>query len=315
MTIEKKYERSVIKLGNSMAMTFPREWFKTTNLKEHSKIFIYPINDNTLILNTIEKKKKKLILKIDGCKWYVELIKQLIISAFRLNVDKLYLKYNDRNYKRLYIILTELQRQLIGLDFQNLNTSQKFCIKFLVDSSKITLREVLLDLMNLCEIFIKKIFEDKNENNYDILMEEYLRRYHLGTRIIVYSISQNHYINNNLNSSTIQFLTDQVALLQLKEFIYNTLKLKELPKNLIIKYSEFLKKFPKFLTDLIKNYNEIDLQTIQHIGENLVNLRFEFDELLVEMNIEKLQLKSIIECYFKIIEDFISIYLNKALDE
>ena len=314
MTLEKKYERSIIKLGNSMAITFPREWFKITNLKEHSKIFIYPVNDNTLILNTIEEKEKEQILKIDGSKWAVELIKQSIISAFKLNIDKLHLKYNDKNYEKIYILLTELQRQIIGLEFQNLNASQKFCIKFLVDSSKTTLKEVLLDLINLSDVFIKKICEDESENNYELLMEEFNRRHYLGTRIIIYRMVQNHFVNDNLNFSTIQFLIDRVALLYLEEFIYNTLKLKELPKNFIMKYSDFLKKFPRFLYDLINNYDEMDLYTIQQIEENLKNLRVELNELLIDVNIEELQLKSIIEYYFKITEDFVSIQLNKALE-
>jgi len=40
----------------------------------------------------------------------------------------------------------------------------------------------------------------------------------------------------------------------------------------------------------------------------------QLNELLIDVNIEELQLKSIIEYYFKITEDFVSIQLNKALE-
>ena len=54
--LKDKYVRRVIKLGNSYAMTFPQDWATQSELKEKTEIFLFPLDEKTLVIKSQEKK-------------------------------------------------------------------------------------------------------------------------------------------------------------------------------------------------------------------------------------------------------------------
>ena len=64
--MKSKYKRSIIKLGNSKAITFPQEWTEIAKLKEKSEITLYPIDSKTLIIHAQEDKDQKKVYRLDS---------------------------------------------------------------------------------------------------------------------------------------------------------------------------------------------------------------------------------------------------------
>ncbi|MBD3337550.1 MAG: hypothetical protein GF353_00485, partial [Candidatus Lokiarchaeota archaeon] len=134
MTLKEKYQRSLIKLGNSIAITFPQEWTKGADLKEKSEITLYPIDEKSLLVRSSEKENEKVkrIYHMDGIKKPLRLIRQAILSAFKLNVDEIHLKYNNKIKEEIYELLIDLRREIIGIDFKDVPEYNEFHINFLI---------------------------------------------------------------------------------------------------------------------------------------------------------------------------------------
>ena len=118
--LKDKYVRRVIKLGNSYAMTFPQDWANQSELKEKTEVFLYPLDDKTLVIKSQEKKGEKTYFNIDGKKWPIKLIRQALIAAFKLGVDEIFVSYNSQKLIEFNELFVELRREIIGLDFKNL---------------------------------------------------------------------------------------------------------------------------------------------------------------------------------------------------
>ena len=58
-SLKEEYIRSIIKLGNSKAITFPQEWADRAGLEYKSEVIIYPIDDSSVVVKTMKKAKQK----------------------------------------------------------------------------------------------------------------------------------------------------------------------------------------------------------------------------------------------------------------
>ncbi|MFX0187423.1 MAG: AbrB/MazE/SpoVT family DNA-binding domain-containing protein [Candidatus Hodarchaeota archaeon] len=312
--LKNKYVRSVIKLGNSYAMTFPQEWTNQANLKEKSDISLYPIDDKSIIIRTVDKEKKT-IFNIDGNEWPVKLIKQAIISAFKLNVDEIYIKYNDDNREDIYKLIINLERETIGFDFKDNSEGQEFFINFLLDTSSKPFQDILMDLSEVFRRIIKNVIEGITKKNGDLLLAEIERKYSLGTRILITGLSDYPISKGYRNIPIIRFLGDRVILLYIRDFINEALTLKLVSNDIIKKFSEILIKIPSLLINLIKNYDNINLDSISSFQGYLIKLGMMLENIVHEKsNIEVQQVRNKIKYYLNSFQNFFDIGITRLIE-
>ncbi|MFW9897700.1 MAG: AbrB/MazE/SpoVT family DNA-binding domain-containing protein [Candidatus Thorarchaeota archaeon] len=312
--LKNKYVRSVIKLGNSYAMTFPQEWTNQANLKEKSEVTLYPIDDRSIIIRTFDKEKKT-IFNIDGNEWPVKLIKQAIISAFKLNVDEIYIKYNDDNQEDIYKLIINLERETIGFDFKDNSERKEFFINFLLDTSSKPFQDILMDLSEVFRRIIKNVIEGITKKNSELLLAEIERKYSLGTRILITGLSDYPVSEGYRNIPLIRFLGDRVMLLYIRDFINEALTLKLISNDIIKKFSEILIKIPSLLINLIKNYDNINLDSISNFQGYLSKLGMMLENFAYEeSNIEVQQVRNKIKYYLNSFQNFFDIGITRLIE-
>ena len=313
-TLKKKYKRSIIKLGNSKAITFPQEWTIRAKLDEKAEVTLYPLDDKTLIVRAHDEiGEQKTIFNIDANIWPFQLMKQAILSAFKLNIDEIYISNAEKNQEELYELLVDLRKEIIGLDFKSKDDNE-FTINFLLDSRKTDVPEVLSDLANTFKVIIKKIIEGTLKKNNEILLAEIDRKYSLGTRIIITGLSE-YPISKVRNLPIIRFLGDRVVLLYIKEFITESFCLKFISKDLISKYADVLSKIPTLLIEVITNYNNINLETILEFHEYLNNLNSMLESIKFdEKSTEEQQIRNLLTYYLNSFKNLFDIGITRLIE-
>ncbi|MGV9203936.1 MAG: AbrB/MazE/SpoVT family DNA-binding domain-containing protein, partial [Promethearchaeia archaeon] len=269
--LKKKYKRSIISLGNSKAITFPQDWTNKANLKAKSEVALYPLDDKTIVVQSADSEERKTVFKLDPSEWPTNLVRQAIISAFKLNVDEIYIKYNKQNQDELYALLIELRKEIIGLDFKILD-SQEFYVNFLLDSNKTDVPEVLSDLTHVFNSIINNLLEGTLRKNNEMLLAEIDRKYSLGTRILITGLSQYPISSGYRKLPIIRFLGDRVILLYVRDFINEALNLEHIPEEIIHKYSQILEAISELLKSVVENYQRIDLDSISAFQRELQRL-------------------------------------------
>jgi len=311
--IKNKYKRSIIKLGNSKAITFPQEWTKEADLQEKSEITLYPVDKKTLVVRVQEKSEEKIVYRIDTDKMPMKLVRQAIISAFKLNVDYIYLKYIPSNKEKLYELLIELRREIIGIDFKDVPNTNEFYINFLLDASKTTFHEVLVDLVNVFETIIKNIVKKEEDKISDLLLDEIDRKYSLGTRILVTGLAEYRISRNKF--PIIRFLGDRVVLLYVRDFINEALiNLQGIPDQIISNYSDLLLKVPNLLNALIENYNNINLESISEFQNYLIKLQDQLENTEFGTDQTKCHIKNVIQYYLNSFKNFFDIAITRMIE-
>ena len=323
--LKEKYIRNIIKLGNSKAVTFPQEWAEAADLKEKSEVSMYPINEKTIIIITKEVEEKK-ILRIDpfksGNEWPLELLNKAIISAFKLNVDEIYIKYNKNTHEKLYEVLIKLRQEIIGIDFKDATHDHEFFVTFLLDSTKTNLLEVLKDLADMFKTIIQNAIDSANKKdttinikNYDLILAEIDRKYSLGRRILITGLSRYHLSKGYRSLPIIRFLGNRVVLLYIRDFINESLRFQKLPSDIIIKYSELLTRIPELLFELIENFDNISETTISEFQEYIATLRTRLKKIDFEENYgAELQIRNIINYYLNGFDHFFDIGITRMIE-
>jgi len=314
--LKNKYVRSVIKLGNSKAITFPQDWTISANLDEKSEVSLYPLDDKTIIIRAFDKEKSKTIFRIDADAWSMNLIKQAIISAFKLNIDEIYIKYNNSTQEEeVNKLLIELRSEIIGIDFKNLNENKEFLINFLLDTSKTALPDVLSDLSNVFTTVIKNIIEGNTRKDNQLILDEIDRKYSLGRRILITGLADYPISKGYKNFPIIRFLGDRVILLYIRDFINEALTLQLISHTVIKKYSDLLERIPRLLSEIIKNYDNINLDTISEFQEYLIRMRQMLKDIkLDEANIEEQQVTNIIRYFLNSFNNFFDIGITRLIE-
>ena len=313
--LKKKYVRSIIKLGNSKAITFPQDWTEIAELEEKSEVSLYPIDQKTIVVRAAEKEKEKTKFYIEGNKWPLRLIKQAIISAFKLNTDEIFLKYTKENQDSLYKILIELQKEIIGFDFKNLSTTQEYYVHFLLDTSKTPFSDVLLDLANIFYSIIKSVIQGESKKKNELLLAEIDRKYSLGRRILITGLIEYPISKGYRNLPIIQFLGDRVVLLYIKDFINEALNLLNYTQTVIKKYSDVLQRIPDLLIELIEQFQNINLENIASFHENLTKLNQNLEKTNFEkINFEEIQIRNSIKYFLNSFQNFFDIGMTRLIE-
>ncbi|MFX1339206.1 MAG: hypothetical protein ACFFDK_11405 [Promethearchaeota archaeon] len=314
--LKNKYVRSVIKLGNSKAITFPQDWTISADLDEKSEVSLYPLDEKTIIIRAFDKEKSKTIFRIDANIWSINLVKQGVISAFKLNIDEIYIKYNDNNQEEeVNKLLIELRSEIIGIDFKNIPENSEFFVNFLLDTSKTALPEVLSDLSNVFTTVIKNIIEGNIRKDNQFILDEIDRKYSLGRRILITGLADYPISKGYKNFPIIRFLGDRVILLYIRDFINEALTLQFISNTVIKKYTELLTRIPQLLNEIIKNYDNINLDSISGFQEYLIRLREMLKDIkLNESNIEEQQVLNIIRYFLNSFNNFFDIGITRLIE-
>jgi len=313
--LKNKYVRSVIKLGNSKAITFPQDWTINAELDEKSEVSLYPLDNKTIVIRAFDKEKPKTKFIIDSNRWSIKLIKQAIIAAYKLNISEVYIKYNEKNQEELNKLLIDLRSEIIGIDFKSIIDSKEFLIHFLLDTSKIPLKEVLTDLSNVFTTVINNVIEGSGNKNNQLILDEIDRKYSLGTRILITGLSDYPISKSYSNFPTIRYLGDRVILLYIRDFINESLNLQLVSNNQIKKYSELLVRIPRLLTQIILNYDNINLDSISEFQDYLIKLTKMLENIKSdESNIEEQQVRNTIKYYLNSFENFFDIGITRLIE-
>lgn len=313
--VKDKYTRSVIKLGNSRAITFPQEWTTIANLEEKSEVNLYPIDEKSIIIRAKDDHEEKKVLRIDSKNWQNKLLRQALISAFKLNVDEIYIKYHSENEQKLYELLIESRKEIIGLDFKNLIDTKEFYVNFLLDTNKTDFPEVLMDLANVFQTIITHIIEGKDNNVNDLILAEIDRKYSLGTRILITGLSDYPFSKGHYSLPLIRFLGNRVILIYIRDFINESLYLQNLPSKLIQKYAALLSRIPNLLKNIIKNYDNITLDSISEFQEYLIELRKRLESIKFDENEgNELQIRNLISYFVNIFNNFFDIGITRLIE-
>ncbi|MEJ2277528.1 MAG: hypothetical protein P8Y70_07250 [Candidatus Lokiarchaeota archaeon] len=308
----KEYKRSVINLGNSKAITFPGEWVEKSKLKEKTEVTLFPIDEKTVVVRTGENKdENKVTYNLIANKIPLRLIRQAIVSAFKLNVDQIHLKYNEGNQEKLYEILVDLRREIIGFDFKDNKETQEYYINFLLDASKTTYKEVLEDLISDFNAVIKRVINGEG-NNLELLLDEVGRKYSLGTRILITGLSEYPFSRSSL--PVINFLGDRVVLLLIRDFIYEACDLQEVAKDILKRYENVLLKIPNLLKALIENYQDLNLNIISTFQERLANLEKLTEEIQEATQKANTPIKNIIKYYLNNFKNLFDIGITRMIE-
>jgi antitoxin component of MazEF toxin-antitoxin module len=315
LKLKKKYVRSVIKLGNSKAITFPQDWTNKADLQEKSEVNIYPLDDKTIVIRTFDKEKPKTIFRIIANLWPLKLIRQALIAAFKLGIDEILLSYDEDNFNDVNKLLIDLRSEIIGFDFKNVAENDEFLINFLLDESKTTFYEVLTDLSNVLSVIIKNILEGTSKNDYQLILDEIDRKYSLGTRILIMGLSDYPLFKHHNNLPSIRYLGDRVVLLYIRDFINEALNLRMISNDILKKYAQILPKIPNLIKDIIKNYDNINLNTISEFQEYLETLNETLENIQFDaINAEDQQVRNTIHYYLNGFKTFLDIGITRLIE-
>jgi len=310
--LKEKYERSIIKLGNSKAITFPQEWTNQAKLEEKSIVNLYPIDNKTIIVRAHDEEKQKVVFNLNPKKWPHQLIKQSILSAFKLNTDEIIIKYDEENQDFLYEMLIDLRREIIGFDFKERSSNKEFCVNFLLDTSKTHFSDVLMDLTNVFTTIINNIVSGTPNKNSSLLLDEIDRKYSLGTRILITGLSR--YPISKRKSPTIRFLGDRVVLLYIREFINQALNFHISDIKAITKFSKILISIPELLTEVIKYHNDITLDNVTEFHDYLSNLQEQLNAIKIGEDQNLIKIRDIIQYYLNSFMNFFDIGITRLIE-
>lgn len=316
--LDNKYTRSVIKLGNSKAITFPQEWVNFMNIKEGSKIFLHKIDKLTMAVRASEVDEKMKTFTFFPTDWPPELIRKTLIGAFKLNVDEVYIKYNEKNENVIFMLLTQLKKEIVGIDFRKEPENKEFKIQFLIDTSRKSIKDVIIDLINIFERIIDVCVEGNQLQNYDYLKEEIESKYSLGTRILITGLQ--NYVSINLISDTphiIQYLGHRIGILYLRDLIQKSLDITLLKNEALIKrYTKFLKRIPQFLKQIIDPYFEAErsFERKVKLQNELISLNQSLERIENKDEQFEQELRRTCEYYLKSLDNFLDIAVTRVIE-
>lgn len=313
-SLKEEYIRSIIKLGNSKAITFPQEWADRAGLEYKSEVIIYPIDDSSVVVKTMKKAKQKTILNI-GIEWPMNIIKQALISAFKLDVNEIYIKYDGKKHDKIFDLLVQLRSEMIGMDFRELEDSNQYLLYFLTDTSRKRFKDVLMELINAFKRIIDDVSKGIMKKKSEVLLAEIDRKYLLSRRILITSLAEYPLSKYYRNLPVIQYLGNRVVLLYVKDFINEALNLQNYPPPLLQKYSTLLQHIPILFIEIVTNYDTINLKTISQFYNELDDLRKRLNKMKPSDTFEEYELRNSITYFLNSFKNFFDIGITRLIEK
>lgn len=306
--------RSIIKLGNSRAITFPQafiESFKKQEDKEKEEIvgeeesenrseadkqpdeedpwkdvrvYCYKIDNDSIIIKRQRAEEQKMTLKIDTKQVPLNLLTNILKSAKKLNINQVNITYDQNNDFEVLKIIDKFGVTPTYLSEKNIVT-----IQFLKDFSNVKLKDqisgMISNFVNLAnEIFYLKEFD---ENKRGERTEIYVRAIEKNTREcirMIISKLRNYYILDEQSESTniINALGDRMLVSSIYNLALSIFGLKIYDdKELFKKYQEFIIKTTKMVYIC---FTELFLAEEKNYVKAAEEVRNELDSFIREYN-------------------------------
>jgi hypothetical protein len=202
------------------------------------------------------------------------------------------------------------------MDFKDMLDKKQFYINFLVDTSKKSIADVLSDLVNVFDTIIRRVIDGTLKENVNLMLAEIDKKYYLGVRILILGLSDYPITKGFRKMPIIRSLGDRVILLYVKDFINESLNLEHIKPEFIRKYSNLLTDIPNLLINVVKDYNNINFETISQFQDHLNRLQNDFHEIQTNTNLsnEEIQIRAIINYFLNSFQNFFDIAITRLIE-
>lgn len=205
--------RRIQLVGNrSYAISLPKEWIMSNELKNKDTLFIEQTSNNELIIkktNLESLNKKEITIQLDK----IDNINEFIVFCYVRNVDKIKILITTTDYEKL-IAIRKILSYLEGYDITKEN-EKSIEISFLFNDININLNNIMHRMIYLVKFMITSLM---NKDNITIEDTEKSvdKLYHLSKRILFSCItSQKARMENSIRSrEDIFFLKDIVKKIE-----------------------------------------------------------------------------------------------------
>ncbi|MBD3351080.1 MAG: hypothetical protein GF364_06305 [Candidatus Lokiarchaeota archaeon] len=131
---DKKYiQRNIIKLGSSLALTFPKSFFKSfkDNIKsiddyKSIKVHTYKIDPTSILIRKNKAESETQVLNVNIEKFPIELLENLLISSRKLNVNQVNIKYKEEDYEKVLETINKFGPPIHSSNIMTIDLSRNY---------------------------------------------------------------------------------------------------------------------------------------------------------------------------------------------
>lgn len=335
----KKYiQRNIIKLGSSLAVTFPKEFFKSFRMDDKDDdegfknivVHAYKVDPNSILIKKYKADLEQQRLDIDTNSFPIELLENLLISARKLNVNEINIYYQEKDYDKCLEIVNKFgspvhSENKMTLDLSKIYKEFKFSdqvmgmiknfskiIDHIMDEGKI----IDSDMKKIIETYLKSIESSYNEALRVLIIR--LKNYYLW---------EDHPEEGQSGfgmSNIINTLGNRVLIAYLKDVSVAAANLfySKASKE-IAKYLPIIKIFPDLLKEevelLLSPLIQSKIEEINNYKTRVLEIRKKYNRLVPDKNqnypINEYIINSIIDHIFDIIIELIGIILTRWIEK
>jgi hypothetical protein len=220
----KSFDRSIIKLGNSRAITFPTEFldsFRRVDVETGEDDFqgvmvrLFKIDPDTILVKKMDALNSSQEIQIDN-DFPVGLVGPLLISAKKLNIGAVHIQFLPENQITILDICTEMGASPL------ISGPNEITVAFPNTVGDYTIHEKLTGILSYIEQ-IGSLIMDQNrdmvedQRTIDTLLKTIDLNYRDAVRLVIHNLN-NYYIsdNNEEAKSIINFLGTRTLLFQIQ---------------------------------------------------------------------------------------------------
>lgn len=291
----KNITRNVIKLGSSLAITFPRDFLQSFRLQDGEmksikdvKVHAYKVDPGSIIIRRTKAESEVQILDLNVSDFPIALLENLLVSARKLNINKVNIIYEEEDYEKCLEIVNKFgppihREGVMSLDLSRHYRPQKFkdqIVGMIKNFSKII--ENVVDHTDITESKKKSINTYLSSINSSF--NEALRVLIIQLRNF-YVYSEDNEENGSGTHNIINTLGNRVLISHIKNISTSAANLFYTKETDDIQvYLESIEMFPDFLD------KEIDLV----LSKDLSSRVSEINDLRQEMEISRDKFKVIV---------------------
>lgn len=270
----KNITRNIIKLGSSLAITFPRDFLQSFRYQNGDmksikdvKVHAYKVDPGSIIIRKTKAESEVQILDLNVSDFPIDLLENLLISARKLNINKVNIIYEEQDYEKCLEIVNKFGPPIhddgvMSLDLSRHYRPQKFqdqIVGMIKNFSKII--ENIVDDSEITEN--KKRSINTYLNSINSSFNEALRVLIIQLRNF-YVYSEDHEENGTGTHNIINTLGNRVLISHIKNISTSAANLFYTKETDDIQvYLENIEMFPDFLD------KEIDLVLSKDLSERV----------------------------------------------
>lgn len=335
----KKYiQRNIIKLGSSLAVTFPKEFFKSFRMDESDDdegfknviVHAYKVDPNSILIKKFKAELEQQCLDLDMNSFPIELLENLLISAKKLNVNEINITYQEKDYDKCLEIVNKFGSPIHSENKMTLDLSRIY--------KEFKFSDQVMGMIKNFSKIIDHIMDEGKIIDSDMkkTIETYLKSidssYHEALRVLIirlknYYLWEDHPDENQAGtgmSNIINTLGNRVLIAYLKDIsvaaanLFYSKSSKEIGKYLpIIKsFSDLLKEEVELL---LSPTIQDKIDEINNYKNHVLDIRKKYNKLVPDKNqnypINEYIINSIIDHIFDIIIELVGIILTRWIEK